>query len=140
MKSKIKKTIATLLLACFLMSITASAATYNVWTVTGKAKDAGTDCYVYINIIGTKGQTGPTILDAQGDDFESGHEDVFVLENMNNVGSIKNVQICLEDYDNSYNPGWNLKTVRVEGAGSHFEGSYKKDYIYPKECETIEKN
>lgn len=84
---------------------------YRLWITTGDQPLAGTDSLVYIMLYGTQGQSAWIPLPARDIfAFEAGATDAFALE-IDNLGP---VQRCCLAHDASADPGWYVRSVRVE--------------------------
>ncbi|KAJ8019602.1 Lipoxygenase-likey domain-containing protein 1 [Holothuria leucospilota] len=100
--------------------------TYHISVKTADVKGAGTNSKVYIKLFGKKGVTGLKFLEnpvQEGDKFERGNTDVFILHNVKNVGAISRVRIG-HDNSGSYS-GWLLAHVEIASA------SLKKTLFFP---------
>jgi PLAT/LH2 domain len=89
---------------------------YTVVVQTGSVPNAGTDANVYVNIIGTVGQSGERFIDNADDNFENSKIDTFAVD-ARELGTLRRVHIR---HDNTGNkPGWFLDriTVRREDTG-----------------------
>nr|XP_026691111.1 lipoxygenase homology domain-containing protein 1-like isoform X2 [Ciona intestinalis] len=84
------------------------------WTVaiaTSELPAAGTDARVTITVYGTKGNTGPILLNDKNEPtFRSGNEDEFSV-NVGSIGEIRKIRIS---HDNSgTSPGWLCESVTL---------------------------
>ncbi|ESO92330.1 hypothetical protein LOTGIDRAFT_162634 [Lottia gigantea] len=87
---------------------------YFVQTTTSKDKDSGTDANVYINIIGTQGDTGKRFLlhNLTGKNkFQTGQTDSFEVEAVD-IGKVQKVFIGHDGFDEG--AGWKLEEVKVK--------------------------
>lgn len=84
---------------------------YEIITITGDEKGAGTDANVFITIFGSNGDSGCRQLRQRFRNlFERGQTDRFLLE-MLDMGDLQKVQV---EHDNSgLSPGWLLDRVEV---------------------------
>ncbi|XP_022094211.1 lipoxygenase homology domain-containing protein 1-like isoform X2 [Acanthaster planci] len=96
---------------------------YEVVTVTGDVKGAGSDSNVYITLFGMRGTSKKTPLKPQpgADPFERGNSDVFTFK-CNNVGPLRKIRI---EHDNTgFAPGWFLDRVVVTDLSNPKKGKY----------------
>lgn len=84
---------------------------YEVWVSTGDQNLAGTDSNVFIQLVGTGGQTDSLHLPPQDIfAFESSQTDKFVLE----VPDLGDLHTCCIGHDNAEgDSGWYVRTVRI---------------------------
>lgn len=77
---------------------------------TADRRGAGTSARVFMNIIGTDGETGDRPLDSKRSNFSRSSEDEFVIEAVD-IGTVLKIRI---GHDNAgLTPGWMLDTVNV---------------------------
>ncbi|XP_070566658.1 lipoxygenase homology domain-containing protein 1-like isoform X2 [Ptychodera flava] len=95
---------------------------YEVVTVTGDKKGAGTDANVYVTLFGQRATTKKFHLrPINQDPFERGQSDICKLT-ANNVGPIKKIRI---EHDNTgFGPGWFLDRVVITDLKSPKKGKY----------------
>lgn len=89
----------------------AAITTHHIKITTADEWLAGTDGDVYIELIGSDGQsTGKILLDEDGkNDFERNESFVYTLRNVKDVGTITNAIISLEDGDD-----WCVGSVSID--------------------------
>jgi hypothetical protein len=88
--------------------------TYSLYIRTGDDPLAGTDSNVFIQLVGTTGQTEEIYLPAQDVfSFEAGGTDKYILE-VPDLGEL--TRCCLRQDNSEQGPssGWLVKDVRVE--------------------------
>ncbi|XP_030849367.1 lipoxygenase homology domain-containing protein 1 [Strongylocentrotus purpuratus] len=96
---------------------------YEVVTVTGDRKGAGTDSNAYITLYGIRGTSKKMQLPTKSgtNPFERGTSDIFQLK-CNNVGPLKRIRI---EHDNTgFGPGWFLDRVVVTDTNNPKRGKF----------------
>ncbi|XP_030851144.1 lipoxygenase homology domain-containing protein 1 isoform X2 [Strongylocentrotus purpuratus] len=96
---------------------------YEVVTVTGDRKGAGTDSNAYITLYGIRGTSKKMQLPTKPgtNPFERGTSDIFQLK-CNNVGPLKRIRI---EHDNTgFGPGWFLDRVVVTDTNNPKRGKF----------------
>lgn len=79
---------------------------YRVVITTSDIRGAGTDSQVFIDIQGTKGFSGKTILETNADNFSRALEDTFEVE----CGDIGDIEGVVLGHDGSgWGPSWHCK-------------------------------
>nr|CAB3263471.1 lipoxygenase homology domain-containing protein 1-like [Phallusia mammillata] len=85
--------------------------TYEVTTVTGEKRGAGTDANVFVTFYGSKGTSPKLNLKSDGrKKFERGQSDVFKVRTVN-VGALKRLRIEIDNQ--GFAPAWFLERVVV---------------------------
>ena len=85
---------------------------YEMTFYTNRGSNSGTSAQVFINLVGTKGESGPLPLkDAEREVFIPGAVNSFLIMVPNNLGEIKHVRLW---HDNGgYSPAWNLQKITM---------------------------
>lgn len=82
---------------------------YVVKTNTSSLSGADTDDTVYLTLMGSLKNSDERRLDSSGDDFKKGRQDQYILEDIDNIGSLKKIKLRLSGSD-----GWRVEEVLVE--------------------------
>lgn len=109
---------------------TATQKDYLVSVTTGTEKSSGTDANVFIDIVGKEGSTGDRQLKSSKthfDKFEKGHTDEFVLQDIVDLGELKEITIR-HDNKGSLKSGaaWFCENVTISIVGDE---SKKWDFL-----------
>ncbi|XP_042187934.1 lipoxygenase homology domain-containing protein 1 [Callorhinchus milii] len=81
---------------------------YEMTVVNGDIQNAGTDSNIYMTVFGANGSTDEMLLDKNGDRFERGQEDVFVIE-IEDIAPLRKIRIRTETKGNR--PDWFLDKI-----------------------------
>ncbi|XP_071795423.1 lipoxygenase homology domain-containing protein 1-like [Asterias amurensis] len=96
---------------------------YEVVTITGDVKGAGSDSNVYVTLFGMRGTSKKMPLKPRAgvNPFERGNSDIFTFK-CNNVGPLRKIRI---EHDNTgFGPGWFLDRVVVTDHNNPKKGKY----------------
>ncbi|CAM4967373.1 unnamed protein product [Rotaria socialis] len=89
---------------------------YKITVYTGNKSGAGTDSDVFITLYGKLGETGPTKLANQENNFEAGKKDEFTIE-CQNIGELN--QILIAHNNKGLSSGWFLDRILIEDTQDH---------------------
>lgn len=93
-----------------------SATSYQINVKTADVRGAGTDANVFCNIIGEFGETGEIPLEhseSNKNKFERGQMDVFIIENVPNLGQLKKLRIWHDDSGDLWTKNLNFTLLKI---------------------------
>ncbi|XP_029436484.1 lipoxygenase homology domain-containing protein 1 [Rhinatrema bivittatum] len=94
---------------------------YEIKVVTGDIQNAGTDSSVYMTCFGASGISEEMLLPKNGDRFERGQEDTFVME-VADIAPLKKIRVRIDGKGSR--PEWFLETITMKNMSTQEEASF----------------